>query len=357
MNVIILVLLLTFANCSKTQSITPTPTIIPSQTSKLDTIVIIGVGDIMLGTNYPSAAYLPPNDANILLPVEAILKSADITVANCEGAFMTEDAPGKNCDNPQYCYSFKMPNHYAKYLVDAGFDFLSVANNHVMDFGQKGKMSTVAVLKQYSLNFAGFEDYPYSIIENNGIKYGFCAFSPHQGTQSIFDLKKAKEIISYLDSIADIVIVSMHIGAEGAKHRNITRQDEYFLGQNRGNPYAFARFAIDAGADVVLGHGPHVTRAVDLYKERFIAYSLGNFATYSRFNLKGVNGIAPIVKVYIDRNGKFLKAQVISIKQEGEGGPVIDENMGAFKEIKTLTQTDIPEAPLIFVDDGTILKK
>ena len=139
--------------------------------------------------------------------------------------------------------------------------------------------------------------------------------------------------------------------------KHITCKTEIFLGENRGNPYEFARMAIDAGADVVLGHGPHVIRAIDVYKGRFIAYSLGNFATYGRFNLSGSNGIAPIIEIDVDNNGKFLRGKIHAYKQIGEGGPIIDEQNQAVKEIQELTQTDIPECILNIQSDGIITIK
>jgi len=312
-----------------------------------DTISIIGVGDIMLGTNYPSNKFLPPEDGKFLLePVKNILQNADITTGNLEGTLLTRDATPRGCKDTSVCYRFKMPEHYIQYLEDAGFDFLNLANNHINDFGEIGKQNTLKILKNSNIKFAGLEECPYTILEKNGIKFGFCGFSPHSGTVNIHDIKKVKSIVKKLDTICDIVIVSMHIGAEGVQHRHITRNDEYFLGQNRGNPYKFAREVIDAGADIVFGHGPHVTRAVDLYKNRFIAYSLGNFATYARFNLKGESGISPIIKVYVNKKGKFLYADVYSIIQKGEGGPIIDESNKAFYEIKSLTESDILEAKL-----------
>jgi hypothetical protein len=121
--------------------------------------------------------------------------------------------------------------------------------------------------------------------------------------------------------------------------------------------YKFSRLAIDAGADVVFGHGPHVTRAVDLYKGRFIIFSLGNFATYRRFNLKGANGFAPIMKVYVSRNGEFLKGQVIPVKQVGDGGPKLDEKGRVIKKLQQLTAQDFPESKLVIRSNGTIEAK
>ncbi len=153
------------------------------------------------------------------------------------------------------------------------------------------------------------------------------------------------------------MIVSFHGGAEGSAHRHVTRKTELFYGENRGNVYEFARAVIDAGADIVFGHGPHVTRAVDLYKNRFIIYSMGNFATYARFNLKGVNGIAPIVKLYVSRKGEFIRGTIFPIKQEGEGGPVPDSTKAIIRELSALTKEDFPESKLVISEGGDILLK
>ena len=320
-----------------------------------DSISIIGVGDMMLGTNYPSTLYLPPNDGkDILSAVKDILINADITFGNMEGTLLTSDGNVKQCNNPATCYAFKSPDHYISYFKEAGFDVVSLANNHSCDFGEPGKVNTVNLLKENKIEFAGLTEYPFTLFEKDGIKYGFCAFAPNNGTIDINDHKNAISLVQKLDSLCDIVIVSFHGGAEGANHTHITRNNEIFLGENRGNPYKFSRDVIDAGADIVFGHGPHVTRAIDIYKDRFIAYSLGNFATYGRFNLNGVSGIAPIVKVFVNKKGVFKTGQIFSIKQIGEGGPVIDSEKNALNEIIKLTKIDIPETTLIIDENGII---
>ena len=81
------------------------------------------------------------------------------------------------------------------------------------------------------------------------------------------------------------------------------------MGEDRGNIYEFSRFMIDNGADIVFGHGPHVLRAVDLYKDRFIAYSLGNFATYKRFNLSGGRTFA-IDSSNVNSKGEFIRGRL-----------------------------------------------
>jgi hypothetical protein len=330
----------------------------PNFSKKDNAISIIGVGDMMLGTNFPSTSYLPPDDGkDILSPVKHIISNADIAFGNLEGVILSEGGTVKTCSNPAVCYAFKMPNHYVHYFKEAGFDILSIANNHVGDFGEEGRENTVKMLTEAKIKFAGLTKYPFTTFEKNGIKYGFCAFAPNNGTIDINDTQNAARIVKHLDSICDMVIVSFHGGAEGSTKSNITRSDEIFLGENRGNPYKFARIVIDAGADVVFGHGPHVTRAIDMYKGRFIAYSLGNFATYGRFNLKGICGVAPIIKLSVTKKGEFLSGNIYSIKQIGEGGPIIDDDQMALKEVIKLTQSDIPESPLLIKANGLIYKK
>jgi len=322
------------------------------------TVKIIGVGDVMLGTNYPNQSFLPPNDGkNLLDPVKTILEKGDVSFGNLEGVLLTGEGNVKKCSNPNVCYAFKMPDHYVHYLSESHFNLLSLANNHSHDFGNIGTANTMKLLKDQGIHFAGFDECPFSTFEKNGIRYGFAAFAPNNGTVKMNDYAGAKQIIQHLDSVSDVVIVSFHGGAEGSEMNHITKNTEVFLGENRGNPYEFARMAIDAGADVILGHGPHVTRAIDLYKNRFIAYSLGNFATYGRFNLSGLKGIAPILELDLNKDGTFVKGKIHSTKQMGEGGPILDEENQVVKEIQKLTSSDVPNAPLKIDENGNIIKK
>ena len=318
-------------------------------------IQIVGVGDMMLGTNYPSVSYLPPNEGQDLLKeVSPILRNADVAFGNLEGVILSGTGTVKRCNNPALCYAFKSPDEYVQLYSEAGFDVLSMANNHVGDFGDIGRENTTRLLTENGIAFAGLISKPMDTLSIKGIKYGFCAFSPNNGTMQINDYKAVKEIVEHLDSTCDIVIVSFHGGAEGSKYRHITRKTEYFLGENRGNPYEFARLCIDAGADVIFGHGPHVTRAIDCYKNRFIAYSMGNFATYGRFNLQGVNGLAPIIELNVDKNGVFLSGKIVSTIQLGEGGPLLDEQNRVLQEIIELTEQDLPDCPIKIDETGSI---
>ena len=328
---------------------------LPLEAIKKDSIVITGVGDIMLGTNFPETYYLPPNQGNDMLTnVAPIFAGADIVFGNLEGVLLDSGGTQKKCRNPKTCYLFRSPQYMANRLQEAGFNLLSVANNHAGDFGIEGRENTGKLLDSLNIRFAGNEQKPFALFEIDGIQYGFAAFSPNKGTPQINDIERAKAIVNHLDSLADIVIISFHGGAEGSKYTTIPREHEYFYGEDRGDVYAFAHTLIDEGADIIMGHGPHVPRAIEVYKERFIAYSLGNFATYARFNLKGVNGLAPIVKILVDSKGKFLSGQIISCKQVGWGIPEIDSLNAASKLIRDLTKKDIPEVKISIDESGFI---
>jgi poly-gamma-glutamate capsule biosynthesis protein CapA/YwtB (metallophosphatase superfamily) len=336
----------------------PLPPADTSRQNLRDSITFLGVGDIMLGTDFPSPRYLPPDDgAHLLKPVTAFIEEADVAFGNLEGTFLSGDHPGKKCRDTLVCYAFKMPERYVQHLKEAGFDILSVANNHINDFGEKGACNTVDILRQAGIHHAGLTSCPTAVFRLDDLTIGFTAFAPNTGTMNFNDHARAARIVQALDTSCDIVVVSFHGGAEGATMTRVTREDEHFVGENRGNPYRFARAAIDAGADIVFGHGPHVTRAIDLYRDRLICYSLGNFATYGRFNLSGISGIAPMVRVTVNRRGEFRSALIRSIHQPGEGGPMPDTRQRALREIVRLTRSDIPEAPLDILPDGTVRKR
>ena len=319
---------------------------------------IIGVGDIMLSSNYPSDL-LPKNDANILENTQDILQNADITVGNLEGTLFDTGGTPKSCDNPNVCYAFRMPSKYGKYLKQAGFDYLSIANNHSNDFGQTGIKETIQNLNNLNIKYSGIKVIAENtILEKNGKKFGFVSFAPNSTTVKLNDYNYAKKLISELKSKVDIVIVMFHGGAEGTGAEHITRGHEIFHGEDRGNVYEFAHFAIDNGADIVFGQGPHVTRAIELYKNKFISYSGGNFATFGKINVSGSMGIAPIFKIKIDNNGNFVSGEVIPVRQTYESaGPFIDSEKLAIKKIISLNKSDFPNGNGLSVTNNGKINK
>ena len=356
------VFLLVYSGCEKINDLKEGLNYIDSDTVKyvnsndedVDSFSVIGVGDIMMGSNYPVNS-LPPNDGiDLFSDVENYLWDANITFGNLEGPLLDRGGTPKICEPESHCVAFRMPERYAGYIKKAGFDIVSIANNHANDMGKEGRESTQKTLDEYEIGYTGQTDCPVYKFERKGMKIGFVAFSPSVNTCSINDIDKAEDIVSDLSKEVDIVIISFHGGAEGASSQHITRHREFFLGEDRGNVYEFAHSMIDAGASIIFGHGPHVARAVEIYKGKFIAYSLGNFCTYAKFGLNGVLGIAPMMKVFIDENGKFLKGEIIPVKQIKRGIPVIDENKTVIKVIKKLTEEDFPDSKLLIDDDGNI---
>lgn len=315
-------------------------------------ITLIAVGDMMLGTNFPSSTYLPPRDLMLLEPMRGILKNGDIVFGNLEGTVLNEGGSVKKCSDPTKCYAFRQPEYFIPQIKAAGFNFLSLANNHLGDFGDEGRENTQRLLREAGFRFAGLDSCPWDTMTVKGVKVGMTAFAPNTGCLRITDYDLLRSVVQHLDSICDIVIVSFHGGAEGSSRTHVTRKKEIFYEEDRGNVYEFARIAIDAGADVLLGHGPHVTRAIDHYKGRFITYSMGNFCTYGRFNLSGVSGIAPVFELKLTRSGEFVSGRVISTKQEGEGGPQLDPTNGALEQVKSLTKSDFPELQVLYGENG-----
>jgi poly-gamma-glutamate capsule biosynthesis protein CapA/YwtB (metallophosphatase superfamily) len=328
-----------------------------SYAQKKDTIIVVGVGDIMMGSNYPTPDRLPPNDGlDLMKDVETILSSADITMGNLEGVLLDEGGTAKTCRDPKVCYVFRSPKRYVQNLVNAGFDIISLANNHAGDFGEVGRKSSINALEEAGIYHAGQVTKPYTIFEKDGVRYGFTAFAPNSGCMNLNDLQGARKIVALLDSLTDIVIVSFHGGAEGPQHQHVPRKNEIFHGENRGNVYAFTHALIDEGADIIFGHGPHVTRAVEVYKNRFIAYSLGNFCTYGGINVSGINGWAPIVKVFTDSKGEFMQAHITSTMQTYRAPVQIDAQKQVLMRIRELTRQDFPENSIQIDDNGWVRK-
>jgi hypothetical protein len=322
-------------------------------------IVITGVGDIMLGSAFPSPGKLPPHDNPFLLleSVADTLSSSDITFGNLEGSFLNDGEPAKKCRDSTLCYLFRMPESYISALTTTGFDILSLANNHFGDFGLTARNRTKEILDSVGIHYGGLIESPWSIFRKDSVLYGFCAFAPNAGTLNINDIPEAAHIVKMLSDTCDIVIVYFHGGAEGAEFQNVPKSNELFYGESRGDVYNFAHTMIDNGADVIFGSGPHITRTIEVYKNRFIAYSLGNFCTYGGFNLAGPNGIAPIVKINVDDSGRFLSGRIIPIFQPWPGGVNIDPDRRVIKKIRELMAVDFPDSGINVSNEGNISYK
>lgn len=322
-----------------------------------DYLMILAVGDVMMGSTYPESI-LPPNDGDgIFDNVKGEFKESDIVFGNLEGPLIDEGKTTKCEGNiSEQCYAFKTPTEYVKQLKNAGFNVISIANNHSKDFGLDGIKSTINTLNSAGIKTVGGNSIAYlNINEKRVAIVGFSFSLPSLYSHSILDIPNAMKIVSKLKEANNIVIVSFHGGAEGKTAIHISDRDEIFLGENRGNVIRFSRSVIDAGADMVIGHGPHVLRALELYKGKLIAYSLGNFLTYGMFNIKGPNGLSVILKAKMDtETGNFIGGEIISVKLLNGGIPEIDSDRGAIKLIQKLTREDIGNSNITIADNGTL---
>lgn len=318
-----------------------------------DSISIKAVGDMVPGTNFPSNR-LPANP-NQLFPksVRDKLQGTDILFGNFESTITNHPYSTKDISRGQV-FAFRSPPQHAKLFADVGFDVLSVANNHAMDFGTKGFQDTFdnitaagmkAVGKKNQILYFNVENVPVAVI-------GFCFY---EYCNTVQDIEKAKALVETARKKAKIVVISMHVGAEGTRALHVKNQTEFFYGENRGNSVNFARTMIDSGADLVLGHGPHVPRAIEVYQGKLIAYSLGNFLGYGVFSTSSYKGYSMILDVKLNPEGDFLSGKIIPVRLNRQAIPYIDQGFSTVGLLRSLNKSDFPNTPLEINNKGEIL--
>ncbi len=310
------------------------------------------VGDVMLGTSVPEGHLPPDGGVHLLAEVAPLLADADLTFANLEGP-LCDSGSSTKCKKGGNCYAFRSPTAYVEALVAAGFDLASTANNHAGDFGEACRRETEKTLDAHRIAWSG----PPGTIGTTtvkGLRLALVAFHTSASTNDVNDLAGAKALVKKAKEQADLVVVSFHGGAEGYDKQHVVDGSELFLGENRGDVKAFTHAVIDAGADLVLGHGPHVLRALELYQGHLIAYSLGNFATYGRFTLSGPLGIAGVLEVELAKDGRFVSGRLLPTLQEGKGVPKKDPSGQGIALVRQLTLKDFPDSGLVIADDGVV---
>jgi poly-gamma-glutamate capsule biosynthesis protein CapA/YwtB (metallophosphatase superfamily) len=324
---------------------------------KDDTIWITAVGDVVPGSDFDRIAIPPDSGRTLITDLLPYISSADIAFANFEGVVSGCNCESRECNDRIFCYRFSVPEYSVQRIKDAGFDFLNIACNHIEDFNRTGRVFTLEKLTEMGFHAAGTLEKPCTVFEKDGVKYGFCAFAQFSGCFGMRDTSKILQVLRETVNQTDIMIVSLHGGAEGPDQRRTPKEDEVFLEFNRGNMHATAHLCIDNGADLIIGTGPHVTRAVELYKDKFIMYSLGNFCTYGPFGSHVMVRHAPLMQVAINKKGEFLEAKAIPIKQIDKGMPRYDSTGLAIKHLKELTKLDFPGTAIEIEEDGKIRRK
>ncbi|MEG4217400.1 CapA family protein [Microcoleus sp. Pol14C6] len=319
------------------------------------TVSIKAVGDMIPGTNYPYNK-LPPKKELLLESVKPYLKGADILFGNFEST-MTNYPYSSKAGGGRMLFAFRTPPSYAKIFKDVGFDILNVANNHSYDFNEQGFKDTIKNIDSNGMKAVGKRD---QIVYQNvkGVNFAFIGFSNYgEVHNSLLELNAGAEVVKKAKEKADIVVISVHAGAEGTGAQNVRNKNELFYGENRGNMVLFSRTMIDAGADLILGHGPHVMRALELYKGKLIAYSLGNFMGYRTLSTAGTLGKSLILDVKMTPQGDFVSGKIIPVELNRQGIPSIDDDFRSVGLIRSLTKSDFPNTDLKIDDKGIISKK
>jgi len=299
----------------------------------IDSVRIKAVGDIVLGNNWPDGSFPPNYEMDTTTQLKSVLGEADVIFGNFEGALTTHKFSPKTPRGTSV-FAFRMPPHFALLLKNAGFNAMAIANNHTFDFGTVGYDDTKKHLTAAGMTLIG-EPHAITLQKIRDITIAWLGFShlPHQNY--IGDLARLSQMMKTARQQADLVIVSMQAGAEGSDALIVRDQPERYLGEERGNTFRFARRAVELGADLVIGHGPHVLRGMECYRGKLIAYSLGNFAGYGAFSIKQAAAISAVLEVRLAKDRTLLEVNLIPV--------VFDQNR--------LPQPDVDETARYLVND------
>ncbi len=274
---------------------------------------MIFVGDIMLSRSV-GALMDKKGDYNLpFVHIAPVLRSADLAFANLENPISSR---GINIGSK---YSFRADPKTTQGLKYAGFDVVSIANNHMWDYGREAFLDTMVYLTDAGISFTGggrnFEEAHKPVIkEVNGTKIAFLAYTEflqnvvagkNSAGVTTWNMDQMKKDISVASQQSDIIVVSFHWG------------DEYQTKHNQKQEL-FAKAAIDAGADLIIGHHPHVVQEVEQYKDGWIAYSLGNFVFDQTFSKETMQGLALRVNL---NNSKINIVEKIDISISGDYQP------------------------------------
>ncbi len=282
-------------------------------------ITLLFAGDIMLSRGVANQIKKHQDVRWPFLKIATTTREADLTFGNLEGPISDRG------ENQGSIYSFRSSPEVIEGLSFAGFDVLSLANNHIWDWGKDALIDTITMLEHSGLKGVGagenYQEANAPVIKEIGstgssqVKVAFLAYtdlypksleahstSSGQATPGIssFELEKAKTDIQQLKSLklADIIVVSFHWGEEYKTEANESQK-------------RIARELIDAGADLIIGHHSHVVQEIEQYQNGWIAYSLGNFIFDQNFSKETVEGL--MLEVVI-KNKKISEVSPIKIK-------------------------------------------
>jgi hypothetical protein len=351
------------------------------------------VGDINLGTlTIPDG--VPPEEGRGLFQASRDALRGDLVVGNFEGVLgdsgttykcgregkhvtLADTAPPKpepkakrkavpppkapasdQPPAPRMCYAFLTPTALAPRLAEGGFTHLNLANNHASDFGDDARTTTVRILDSLGLRTYG----PIGSIAVDTVRrgdsftlVGLVGFTTYPYAYDLLDIARSAAVVDSVRDLVDLLVVTFHGGAEGSKALHVPEAAESLGREPRGDLRAWARAVIDAGADGVVGHGPHVLRGIEFYRGKPIAYSLGNFLTYRGFNLAGPLGLTGVLQLEAGPDLEWRRARFVPMVQLPRSGPALDPGRAALDLMRTLSREDFGDSAARFGDDGEVL--
>jgi hypothetical protein len=315
-------------------------------------------GDVTLGTNLDSAwsrrnaaatrdatagRYRP--DA-LVAPLRPLVRAADIVIINAEGAIGDGPVDAPKCDlDRETCYLLRSPPEAARAMRHLGDSttivVANVANNHLHDAGMGGVTSTLAALDSAGVLVTGADTVPTLAVTSRGDTIAVLGFSVWS-VPGVNDLDDVRRIVGNAAGRYGRVVVTAHFGAEGRGAQRTLNVSEQYLGEDRGNPVAFAHAAVEAGASVVIGHGPHVLRAIEWWNSALILYSMGNLINYGPFGLGSPMNRGAIVCATLDSAGQAGEGVMRSTRQPMPGTVVPDSTNRARVIVDSLSRLDFP---------------
>jgi hypothetical protein len=353
--------------------IPPTP-----RTRLLAGVRLAFVGDINLGTSTLPDGVPPDSGRGLLDPARPSLVG-DLVVGNFEGVLADTGTatkclvrkPKSQHSRPKpkrtsgdtlvtraNCYAFRTPTLLAPRLVEAGFTHMNLANNHANDLGIAGRTSTERILDSLRITYYG----PLGKISVDTIRrgdslttIGLIGFTTYPYAYDLLDIERSAAVVDSIRPLVDLLAVTFHGGTEGIKALRTGEAAEFLGNEPRGDLRRWARAVIDAGADLVIGHGPHVLRGMEVYRGRLIAYSLGNFLTYRGFNLAGPLGITGVLQLEFGGNRTLRRARLVPMKQIPRVGVVPDPDRAAIELVRRLSIEDFGPTAAMITDEGEIL--
>jgi hypothetical protein len=328
---------------------TPVAGAAPGRPSASAALTIGWVGDVTPGSQYGT---ITGDGRALFAAMRPVLRRPDVMVANLEGTLGAGGAAKCVTGTPN-CFAFQALPAAARTLRWAGIDVVNLANNHSFDYGAEGRRSTLAALQDAGLGVTGLPG-RITVVRRRGISVALVGFSTYPWAPRLTDPAEVRDLIGRAARAADVVVAILHAGAEGAAYARTPAGTEYAYGEDRGDVRAFARTAVDAGADLVLGSGPHVLRGLQRRRGRLIAYSLGNFAGVQNFSTAGTLALSGVLRVRVSRRGAVEAARLIPVRLGPTGTPARDTSGAALRFVDQLSAADFGASAARVAPSGTV---